>query len=102
MMQKRLRQLVIGGVVPAALAVGGSASAGAATGNGGAQWPAASLRAGHRVAEASVAAPTGLCPASVGAANRVCERASRELRLTDHEQYVRHHQRLAAPTSSGS
>ena len=101
-MQKRLRQLVIGGVVPAALAVGSSASAGAATGLGGPSPPAATLQAGHPAAETSGTALAGLRGGSVGAANRLRERATGELSLTDHEQYVRHHQRLATPASSGS
>ena len=102
MMQKRLRRLVIGGVVPAALAVGSVPSAGAGTGNGGSSSPAANLQVGHPAAKTSAPALAGVRGGSVGAENRLCETATRELCLTDHEQYVRHHQRLATPASSRS
>jgi hypothetical protein len=102
MMQKRLRQLLVGGVVPAALAVAGSAGAGAATGHGGPSPPAATRQAAHRVGRTSSAGRAALRDGAVGAANRLRERVTPELSLTDHEQYVRHHQRLASLTSSRS
>lgn len=73
-MLKRRKKLAIGGAVLAALALGSSASAGAAT-----ETSSASGRAG-----------------SVGATNHVRDRWIHDLYLTDHEQYVRHHERLAS------
>jgi hypothetical protein len=123
MMQKRLKQLVIGGAVLAALALGGSVSAGAATDSSGPSSTTATLQASggglpalgstrapetaaHKGAETTVAAgataKAGAAPltvgrgGSVGAMHHVRDGWIRDLYLTDHEQYVRHHQRLAS------
>jgi hypothetical protein len=124
MMQKRLKQLVIGGAILAALALGGSASAGAATDGSGSSSTMATLHASsggaspvltstgtpgttaHRNAEATItaddaakasAAPlTRVRGGSVGAMHHVRDRWIHDLYLTDHQQYVRHHQRLAS------
>jgi len=125
MMQKRLKQLAIGGAVLAAVAQGGSASAGAATGSSnGSSAPTASLQtssggaspvlpstrtpgtAAHKNAEtmitaddaakASAAPLTRVRGRSVNAMHHVRDSWIYDLYLTDHEQYVRHHQRLAS------
>jgi hypothetical protein len=124
MMRKRLKQLVIGGAALAALALDGSASVGAATGSSGSSSPTATLQASgggeppaltstrapgttaHENAETTVtadaaakvsAAPlTRVRGGSVGAMYHVRDGWIRDLYLTDHEQYVRHHQRLAS------
>jgi len=74
---KRLKQLVLGGAALAALAFGGSASAGAATSNGAS--PVAGVRGG-----------------SVGAMSHVRDSWIHDLSLTDHEHYLRHHERLGS------
>jgi hypothetical protein len=84
MMWKRLKQLVIGSaIVPAALAVGSSASAEAATGNSSGQ-------------SSTVAPLVTERGGSAGAMNHVRDSWIHDLYLTDHEQYVRHHERLAS------
>jgi hypothetical protein len=123
MMQKRLKQLAIGGAVLAAVALGGSASAGAAPGSSSSSSAMASLQASsggaspvlsstrtpgtaaHKNAETTItadnatkasAAPlTRARGGSVGAMHHVRDSWIHDLYLTDHEQYVRHHQRLA-------
>ncbi len=123
MVWKRLKQPGFGGVVLAALALGGSASAGAAAGGSGSSWTMAtsqvrsngglpalsSTRAAgtvaHKNAKATVtgvaAANAGAAPlatprgGSVGTMRHVRDGWIRDPYLTDHEQYVRHHQRLA-------
>jgi hypothetical protein len=99
MMQKRLKLLVIGGVVPVALDVSGSPSAGAATGNGGSLSSVATLHTSRPAAEAGAATRLGVQGGAGGTANPLRDRPTRELWLTDHEQYVRHHQRLATLAS---
>jgi hypothetical protein len=124
MMQKRVKPLVIGGAILAALALGGSASAGAATDSSGSSSTTATLQAGsggaspvltptrtpgtaaHRNAEATITADdaaktsavplTGVRGGSVGAMHHVRDSWIHDLYLTDHQQYVRHHQRLAS------
>ncbi len=96
---KRLKQLVIGGPVLAALALGGSASAGAATVH--APRPSA-----HEVAEktlaADPAAKASAAPLASGrgrpadAMSHIRDSWVHDLYLTDHERYIRHHERLAS------
>ena len=86
MVLKRLKRLVIGGAALAALALGGSATAGAATGssNGSSSTmatPQGSGSGGSGASVTSIHAPAA---------------ALTDQSLTDHEQYVRHHARLAA------
>jgi hypothetical protein len=80
---KRLEQLVIGGAVVAALALGAPAVAGAATGMNGSSAPTVTLQAGK-----GEQTPTA-------AADHARNGSTPALHLSDHEQYVRHHQRLA-------
>ncbi len=125
MTQKRLKQLVIGGAVLAAVAFGGSASAGAATGSSGSSSTITTLRASrggaspvvistrtpgtatHKDSETTItandAAKAGAAPStrvrgggSVDAMHHVRDTWIHDLYLTDHQQYVRHHQRLAS------
>ena len=113
MMQKRLKQPVIGGAVLAALALGGSGSAGAATNSSGSSSTTATPQTssgGRLPALSSTRAPvTGTAAAkvsatpltmgrggSVGAMHHVRDGWIRDQYLTDHEQYIRHHQRLAS------
>ncbi|HME01701.1 MAG TPA: hypothetical protein VKG38_01550 [Solirubrobacteraceae bacterium] len=96
---KRLKQLVIGGPVLVALALGGSASAGAATAH--APRPSA-----HDITEktltADPAAKASAAPLVSGrgrpadAMSHIRDSWIHDLYLTDHEQYVRHHERLAS------
>jgi hypothetical protein len=125
MMLTRLKQLVIGGAVLAGLAVGSSASAGAATGSSGLSSTVAPLQgssgrrpgpsftsthppgtAAHKDAEKTVtgdpAAKASAAPlargrgGSAAAISHVRDSWIHDLYLTDHEQYVRHHERLAS------
>ncbi len=77
MMQTRLKRLATGVGVLAALALGGSAGAGAAIPSSGSPSTMAAQPASGR----------GGLPAPD---------AAQALHLTDHEQYVRHHKRLAS------
>jgi hypothetical protein len=114
----------IGGAVLAALALGGSASTAAATGSSGSSSTTATLQAssggglpilsstrapgtaahespettvtGDATAKASAAPLTMGRGGSVGAMHHTRDGWIRDLYLTDHEQYVRHHQRLAS------
>jgi hypothetical protein len=122
MTQKRLKRLVVGGALTA-LVLGGSASAEAATDSGASSTtaspqpsnggglpargsPRAPGAAAHENADPTVAgsaadeASSGLLTigrgGSVGARHQVRDRLIRDQYLTDHEQYVRHHQRLAS------
>ena len=82
MTSKRLKQLLLGSAALAAFAFGGSATAGATTSTSGSSSsaaPLASVRGG-----------------SVGAMNHVRDSWIHELSLSDHEQYLRHHERLAS------
>ena len=123
MMHKRLKQLVIDGAVLVAVALGGSASAGAATGSSsGSSSAMASLQASsggaspilpstrtpgttaHKNAETTITADdaakasdaplTRVRGGSVGAMHPVRDSWIHDVYLTDHEQYIRHHQRL--------
>jgi hypothetical protein len=126
MMLKRRKQLMIGGAVLAALAVGSSASAGAATGSSSGSSstlatlqgsssgaPRASFTATHApgtaahentaktvtgdAADRAIAAPLASGRGgSAGAMNHVRDSWIQDLYLTDHEQYVRHHERLSS------
>ena len=98
-MLKRLKQLVIGGAALAALALGSSASAGAATGTGPSSSAAATLQeliTGDAGARASAAALASVRVGSVDALDHVRDSWIHDLYLTDHELYVRHHERLAS------
>jgi hypothetical protein len=125
MMLTRLKQLVIGGAVLGALAVGSSASAGAATGSSGlsstlatpqgssGRRPGPSFTSTHApgtaahedtektvtgdAAAKAIAAPLARGRGgSAGAMSHVRDSWIHDLYLTDHEQYVRHHERLAS------
>lgn len=124
MMSKRLKQFVIGGAVLAALAIGSSASAGAAAGSSGSSLTLATLQgsssvgsrasftstdasataahentekaAGDAAARATAAPPASGRGGSAGGMHHVRDSWIHDLYLTDHEQYVRHHQRLAS------
>lgn len=76
MMLTRPKQLLIAGAAVAALALGGSAIAAAAVDNGSSPTPATANAAGARRP----------APDSV----------IHDPSLTDHERYVRHHERLAS------
>jgi hypothetical protein len=99
MMLKRLKQLVIGGATLAALALGSSATAGAAAGTSGS--PSASTTLQEAVtadpgAKANAAPLASVGVGWVGAVNHVRDRWIHDLYLTDHELYIRHHERLAS------
>jgi hypothetical protein len=125
MMHKGLKQLTIGGAILAALVLGSAASAGAATGGSGSSSTMATLQAssnggppasltstrtpgavahenakkpitGDAASKVSAAPLTVGRGGSVGAMHHVRDSWIRDLYLTDHEQYVRHHQRLAS------
>ena len=124
MTQKRLKQFVIGGAVLATVAFGGSASAGAATDSSSSSATIAALQASsggasplltstrtpgpavHRNAETTITADdaakasavplTQVRGGSVGAMHHIRDSWIHDLSLTDHQQYVRHHQRLAS------
>jgi hypothetical protein len=83
MTSKRLKQLVLGSAALAVLVFGGSASAGAATSTGSSS-------------SATIATHASVRGGSVGAMNHVRDSWIHDLYLTDHEQYLRHHQRLAS------
>jgi hypothetical protein len=95
MILKRLKQLVIGSaVLPAALAVGSSASAEAATVNS--SGPSSTLATVQESSSAKAGA-VGLAAARGGSAmSHVRDSWIHDLYLTDHEHYVRHHERLAS------
>jgi hypothetical protein len=81
MKSKRLKQLVLGSGALAALALGGSASAGAATSTTG-----GSQVAGDTGASVGAARPAGARGGSVGAMNHVRDSWIHDLYLADHEQ----------------
>lgn len=83
MISKRLKQLVLGGAALAALAFGASASAGAAASTGSSS-------------SAAVATNATVRGGSVGAMNHVRDGWIHDLYLTDHEHYLRHHERLGS------
>jgi len=76
MMLTRPKQLLIAGAAMAAIALGGSAIAGAAVGN----------RSSSTLAT----------PSTTGALLPARDSLIHAPSLTDHERYVRHHQRLAS------
>jgi hypothetical protein len=92
-MLKRLKHLVMGGSALAALALGSSAVAGAATAPSGSASTATGAIASART---SAAPPTSARGGSAGAMNHVRDGWIHDLHLTDHEHYLRHHQRLAS------
>jgi hypothetical protein len=94
MNQKRLKQLVIAGAVLTALVLDSSASARAATDGSGSS--STTTVAADTAAKASAAPLTVNRGGSVRATHGVRDNWIRDLYLTDHEQYVRHHQRLAS------
>ena len=105
MMSKPLTQLVPGGAVLAALALGGSASGEAATPSSGSSSTTATLEASGRgglpapssdAAKASAVRLTTARGGSAGAMHHIHDGWIRDLYLTDHEHYVRHHKRLAS------
>jgi hypothetical protein len=123
MTQKRLQHLAVDGALLTSLALGSPASAGAATDSGSSSTAATpqassggrlsargSRRApeasahetaqtgdtGHAAAKASAPPLTTGRGGSVGAMNHARDGRVRDRYLTDHEQYVRHHQRLAS------
>ena len=101
MMLKRLKQLVIGSAALAALALGSSATAGAAAGTGGSSSAAATLQdevTGDAGARAGAGPLASAGVGSVSALNHVRDSWIHDLYLTDHELYVRHHERLASDT----
>ena len=91
MTQKRLKQLVIGGAVLAALALGSSASAGAATDSSGSSSTMATLQASSNAGPP--ASPTftrtRVRGGSTGAMHHVRDSWIHDLYLTDPQQYVR-------------
>jgi len=87
---KRLKQIVLGGAALAALALGSSAVTGAAAGSTGSSSTTTTLHA-------RAAAPASACAGTTGALNHVRDGRIGDPHLTDHELYVRHHQRLATP-----
>jgi hypothetical protein len=124
MMRTRLKQLVIGGAVLAAFALGRAPIAGAATSSSGSSSTTATLQAsssgrppgftstdapgtaahenaeetvtGDPAAKASAAPLPSVRGGSAGAMNHVRDSWIHDLYLTDREQYVRHHERLAS------
>ena len=91
MTRKRLLQPTIGAAALAAVALGGSAFAGAASAASGPPSPAS---AASPSAGAAAAPLTGLGSAMAPIPRH--DGLLHDPRLTDHERYVRHHQRLAS------
>ena len=91
-MLKRLTHLVVGGSVLGALALGGSAVAAAATAPSG----SASTATGALAPARSAAPPASVRGDSAGAVNHVRDGRVHDRYLTDHEHYLRHHQRLTS------
>jgi len=81
MTQKRLKRFAIGGAVLAALALGGSASAGAATPSVAARANAAETVTGYVPSKASAAPLTRVRGGSAGALHHVRDGWIRELHL---------------------
>jgi len=88
MMLKRPKQLVIRGAAVAALVLGGSAIAGAATGSSSSPSTPATLNGSGGGPTVAFTSPN--TPETTVHAN-----TEKTVALTDHERYVRHHQRLA-------
>jgi hypothetical protein len=98
-MLKRLKQLVIGAATLAALAMGSAPTAGAARGTSGSSSTAATLKkavAGDSPTRASAAPSADVGVGSVRALNHIRDGWIHDVYLTDHELYVRHHERLAS------
>lgn len=124
-MLTRRKQLLIASAVSAAFALGSSAIAGAATDSSGSSSTGAAVhesavamqplaltfadvpgKASHASAESTVTADAhveagpavlaGSGGGATGAINHARTSWIGDLNLTDHEQYVRHHQRLAS------
>jgi hypothetical protein len=96
-MLKRLKQLVIGSaVLPAALAVGSPASAEAVTVNSSGQSSTLATLQESSSAKTSAAPLARSRGGSAGAMSHVRDSWVHDLYLTDHESYVRHHERLAS------
>jgi hypothetical protein len=92
-MLKPLKRLLIGGAGLAALALAGPAPAGAATAVSG----SSSTATADVPSAKAIAAPlTSVRGGSVRAMNHVRDSWIHDVYLTDHERYVRHHQRLAS------
>ncbi len=92
MTSKRLLQPMIGVAALAAVALGGSAVAEAAT---TANAPASATEAAPPSAIGAVP-PSRLADGSAAARTRVRDGRLPDPYLTDHERYVRHHQRLGS------
>lgn len=92
-MLKPLKRLVIGGAALAALSLGGPALAGAAAAASGSSSTATGDVPSAKASAAPLASVRG---GSVRVMNHVRDSWIHELSLTDHERYVRHHQRLAS------
>jgi hypothetical protein len=94
---KRLKQLVIGGAVVVGLALGAPAVAGAAAGMAGSPSPAVTVQAGKggQPLNAGATVLASVRGGSTGATNHARDGSIPHVHLSDHEQYVRHHQRLA-------
>lgn len=93
MMPKQLKQLALAGAALAALALGGSALAGAATAASGSS---ATGTADVSSSKAIAVPLTSVGGGSVLAMDHVRDSWIHDLSLTDHERYLRHHQRLAS------
>ena len=93
MTPKRLIQPLIGAAVLAVIAIGGSTAAGAAT-----RTSDSSVSATRAATPpgAGAAGPTGLDARPVPETSAAYDGRLHDPDLTDHERYVRHHQRLAS------
>ena len=89
MMLKRLQQFLIGGAAVVALALGGSAIAGTAAGRSGSPSTTAAMQG------SSGGGPTPALASPNAPGTAAHSNATKTVTLTDHELYVRHHQRLA-------
>jgi hypothetical protein len=89
MAPKRLKQLAVGGAASAALALASPAVSGAAAASTGSSAATPTLNA-------LAAAPAGVVASTSGALNHARDDRIGDPQLTDHELYVRHHQRLAS------
>jgi hypothetical protein len=98
MRKKRIKHLVIAGAALTALALGSSASAGAATDSSSSSPTIATVQASSNAGPPAylTSTRTRVRGGSVGAMHHVRDGWIHDLYLTDHQQYVRHHQRLAS------
>jgi hypothetical protein len=90
-MLKRPQQLLIASTVCAALGLGSSAIAGAATDRSGSSSTTAAVEV-----EAGPAALASGGGGAIGAIHHARASWTADLNLSDHEQYLRHHRRLAS------